>query len=125
MTSDALFWFDFKDAHRKWWHVYLASPELVPMFRDGTYGVTFFKSREIFINVTHTLRDQDETLMHELLHVAFGEDSVVSHATEEKAVSAVSPALYPVLAQFALSWPERPRGYDTLRRRAVRDWGTP
>jgi hypothetical protein len=121
-ASDPLLWDTFRNVDRKMWCVYLATEETVPGFAEDLYGITFRDTREIFINVAYTIDEQNETRMHEQMHAARPLDccETLSANAEERAISVISPKLFPVLKQYCLEWPSRPKGYLGLRRKALR-----
>lgn len=122
MKSKLPFWFSVLGPNRRRWPVLLSSEEFTPEFdrsTDFAVGLTDYDHKHVVIDVQHPLADHDETVLHELMHVALME-APISCASEEVFISHLSPKLWPMLKQFGLKWPERPDEFWELRKRAKR-----
>lgn len=115
LRPSRLLWFRVRDGRRATWSVYFADlPSLA--------GLCRYDKRTIFVDIKPPALEQDETLLHELLHCAFGFARLnVTRRREELHIRRLSPQLYPLLRRLGLRWPARPDGYRAMRRRAVAD----
>ena len=137
MAVDVLPWFAFRDRRRRVWRVFLAHPSWfephererrgTKRYENGFAGLTLPTMRAIYLNAAEERSVQDETLLHEMMHAvltgfveAAEPHEAISDETEERAICAISPRLYPVVRRMGLSWPRRPRGAAALERRSAR-----
>lgn len=104
-------WFRFYDDRAREWTVYLARHGAVPdLLAADERGTTWPDAREVYIDRDESEDVQDETLLHELMHVA-AVDTAMDDDAEETACRAISPHLLPVLRARGLHWPKRPRDH--------------
>ena len=114
-----LFWFAVKDREGRQWRVYLSCKDLSPELTVNC-GVTWRADRLILVNVEQPAYEQDDTVLHELLHVSL-EDTNLPDETEEYCIASMTPPLLCMLQRIAkLKWPKRPEGYNSLARYARR-----
>ena len=117
----SLLWFRFRDACGHRWSVALATYAFLNAYRRGDpcVGLTVYDLRLVLVDCGLPRAEQDETLLHELMHVSQCGRNDLSAMREEDAVRAFSPRLHPVLRRVGgLSWPRRPRGITALESRA-------
>lgn len=122
----ALLWYRFKGTRAYSWTVlFVTTPLISSTVKSGHVrirGITIFDAAAdvhlILIDASQSREDQDETLHHELMHVAAHEsDDVLSDATEERAICAISPRLLLLFQHTArLRWPRRPAGFAAFER---------
>lgn len=110
-------WFSFRaTCDGAIWTVYLV--DRVPHHGTGLghgwlRGLTDYNARSVFICANEEKESQDETLFHELMHVAHGPKG--GGAYHERQVQRMSPGLYAMLRALGLpSWPRRPNGWRSL-----------
>ncbi len=119
-----MLWFNFKDASRRLWSVFLEDPveeeSLVYPNKKAAYrGICMQQSQRIVINAGYTEAVQYETVVHELLHASYG-GKRLSLNLEEHAVSAMEGNLAWALRSVGFKLPIKPTGYKQLHRRARR-----
>lgn len=121
MTAAApLKWFDFRDHKHSRWSVFLSSAEhRHTVDLEWADGLTYFASKRVLIAVENDRTKQDEILLHELMHVACG-DEYGKDGHEERIITKLAPRLLPLLRKFGLRFPRRPRGVAAIEQ-AVRD----
>lgn len=117
---ESMEWFTFRAAcDGTLWTVFLADK----ISRRGTgcrrgetlHGVTDFERRAIFIRAASDEHTQNETMFHEMMHVAYGPARVGRDNKEhERQVGLMSPGLYAMAKQRGMRWPRRPNGWRTL-----------
>jgi hypothetical protein len=119
-----MLWFTFVDGARQPWRVFLATPSHPELRRrgpaDACVGVTLREQRAIYIDASQPRRDQDETLLHELMHAALTRTPGLGHRTEERVVEALDGPLLAILRRCQWRPPARPPGARALERRARR-----
>jgi hypothetical protein len=133
VKEHTLFWFSFSDRDKRRWKVFLATPHLLnkvwprPNKRtlNGIAGITLTNDRHILIDAAPPRHEQDETLLHEVMHATFtghndnaAKAARVSHEAEERAIAAFSPRLFPILKRKGLRWPARPASAPAFEREA-------
>lgn len=111
-----LFWFDLSPVD---WKVYLAHRGFMPEMRNHD-GLTFPEAREIYINAALTKREQDSIVYHEASHFGIWRTPWLSAAAEERVVRRMTAKVWPLCRKMGLRWPDRPEGYVSLHRAAVR-----
>jgi hypothetical protein len=109
-----LAWFSFRDHAGRAWRVGLSCAEDSPDLEDAN-GWSYFESAAALVDVEQTRSEQDAITLHEILHVAMGDDH---DPAEERIVTTMAPRLLPILRQLGLKFPRRPRGVAALERRA-------
>lgn len=122
----ALLWYRFRGTREYAWTVLLVTPPLLASCVAADHlpirGLTIFTEglHLVLIDASQSRADQDETLHHELMHVAAHEsDDTLPDAAEERAIRAMSPRLLPIFQSTAgLRWPRRPRGVRAFERHA-------
>jgi len=119
-----LFWFGFRNRQRRRCRVYLATPRLLRVASPSqeVRGLFIPKTRDIYIDAAQPRADQDETLLHEVLHACLDGHAeeggeVLSDMHEERAIGLISPRLLPILRRAAAhAWPERPDAAESFER---------
>lgn len=80
------------------WKVKLSKPVTD---QGHCFGSTHLQSEEIYLDPQTSQQRQEETFLHELLHVAYYNTGLYERfkeqKSEEEVVSALSAALYPIL----------------------------
>lgn len=124
----ALCWYRFRGTRPYAWTVLLVTQPLLASLLEPDHppirGLTIANPEAdlhlVLIDASQSRADQDETLHHELMHVAAHEsEDTLPDATEERAIRAISPRLLPIFQCTAgLRWPRRPRGIAALERHA-------
>ena len=107
-------WFTFRDPDGRAWKVGLSCADDSPALTDA-HGWTYFASGTVLLDVEESREHQDAIALHEMMHVAFG---LGRDAAEERIITRLAPRLLPILKQFGLRFPRRPRGVAALERRA-------
>lgn len=133
MNRHALRWYRFRGTRSYVWTVLLVTPQLLASCLAPSHapvrGLTIANPDAsnpdaslylVLVDASQSRADQDETLHHELMHVAAHEsDDVLHDAAEERAIRAMSPRLLPIFQNTAgLRWPRRPRGVRAFERHA-------
>ena len=114
-----LLWFRVKDKAGRQWSIYLSCREISPELTVNA-GITWREERTILVNVEPDSFEQDDTVLHELMHASL-EDADLPAETEEYAVASSTPQLLHMLQKSVkLKWPKRPPGYNSLARYARR-----
>lgn len=119
-----LHWFSFRNRQRRTCRVYLATPRLLRVASPSqeVRGLYIPRTRDIYIDAAQPRHEQDETLLHEVMHACLdghhddgGER--LSDMHEERAIGIMSPRLLPILRRAAAhAWPERPDGAAAFER---------
>jgi hypothetical protein len=124
VSAPVLLWFTLPEPKGKPWDVYLAEPWLIDDAKNdgGEYdGLTLEDTRTVYVSAALPRSEQDEVLLHELMHVAYTGNGRLSLTAEELAVSILSPKLIPILKSVGrLRWPTRPAGATAFERRCRR-----
>lgn len=124
-SRHARLWFRFRGTSGQRWTVLLVTPTLMasclPRGDSRVVGLTIVSADGLYlvlVDASQPRREQDETLHHELMHVAATEsDERLTMAHEERAVSAISPRLHATLRGVGgLRWPRRPNGCLAFER---------
>jgi hypothetical protein len=120
-VTEPLFWFEAKGVNRIA-RVWLATHDSVKEIKDesGICYCTGPDDADIYINVSESERNQEITVLHEVLHSCTEDLRRVSDKTEERVFSHIDVRLYDILINNGLCWPPRPEGYVALRRKALR-----
>ncbi len=116
-SRHSLPWFHTKRG-RDVWLVALATRSLINSMDDDPdecVGITIFDLRIVLVDAGISRPDQDETVLHELMHVS-GHGRGLKASAEETAVRAISPPLFALLYGMGLRWPRRPRGACAFER---------
>lgn len=135
--QDVIEWFRLRDRRRRVWRVHLAHPrwfapheaakKRTDRYANGFAGLTILAERAIYLSASEDRSTREETLLHEVMHAVLDgfepvrASEAISYEAEERAVSAISPRLYPVIRRMGLRWPRLPRGTAALER-ASRAW---
>jgi hypothetical protein len=124
-------WFRFRGHGEVVWTVYLTARDISPEFEefeqrtgDAASGFTLWERPEILIDAGSDTWDQEDTVLHEMCHVAL-RAAKISLFIEEEFISFLTPKLLPILRQEGLKIPKRPPGYLALARHARRVNGKP
>ncbi len=118
----AIEWWRFPDP---WdgleWTVILTTRRLTPDLAEfpRLWGLTIFGPRVIYIDAGQPLSVLFETAQHELFHVAYGRHAPgrASRGVEERFIARISPKVW---AMGGMGIPRVPKGFDRLRRAALR-----
>lgn len=113
-------WFRFRDSHGEVWTVALATKPFVnrtARFGFECVGLTHYQMRIVLVDAGQAREHQDETLLHEILHVS-AHQARLPDEDEERAITAMSPRLWPLLKMLGFRWPRRPCGAAELERLA-------
>ena len=119
-------WYTFRGTRDYVWSVLFATPALLAACVDPgdapVRGLTVAHPKAglylVLVDADQSRADQDETLHHELMHVAAHEsDDNLADDEEERVIRAVSPRLLCLFQHTArLRWPRRPRGFAAFER---------
>lgn len=119
VEREPLLWFTVKDRSKHLWRIYLTCQAVSPEL-NGNAGMTFYNERRILVDVKTHSYDQDDTALHELMHVALNSAELPTE-TEEYVVASATPHLLYMLQKVGkLRFPPRPAGYNSLARYARR-----
>lgn len=110
------------------WPIFLHVPELSPSLRavarkgdDGSVmGVADFDRRIVVVNVRLPEHAQDETLLHELGHVALSvREPRMGVPAQHRVLNPLDTPLCALLRAAGVRFPPRPRAYAAFRRWAL------
>ena len=119
----ALRWFAFTSNVGEKWTAILATAPFIAAVHDGgaapAVGLTIFDLSIVVVDCGLPRAEQDETLLHELMHVASHDRPGLRMSVEEPAVTHISPSLHPLCVVIGgLKWPPRPAGIAALEKLA-------
>ena len=118
--ASRLVWFRFS-AHGRQWRVVLV-PRLVAD-TDGAelFGVTTFRRCLIEIAAWQPWADLCETVLHEMMHAAGNTRGKLPEdvEAEERYIARAEAPLWCILAQCGFTLPPFPRGFESMRERAI------
>lgn len=115
-----ILWFKVTPKQGKPYEVWLTCDELDEDL-EGNSGRLVYETRRILINVVDPPYEQEDTVLHELLHAALSWADLPAE-TEEYCVAQATPHLLHFLRQSSkIKFPKRPEGYTRLARFARRN----
>ena len=117
-----ILWKKLRDLNGHWWRLYLSSGEHHKEFHHvngNAAGLTFLDDRDIFVDSLPPQSEQDETVLHELLHAAF-QAAKWHPKNEERLIRKLSPQLFSLLKGIGFKLPARPGGVSRMRKRSRR-----
>lgn len=105
-------WLTFVSPDGDEWSVYLSTRKVSKCLRgdseDGpNFGICFFNTRRIYLDVEQTTKDLRDVLLHEILHVSMRRIPIPD-SWEEQIVHEITPRLLHVLSGIKMRFPPIP-----------------
>ena len=115
----ARLWFAFPDPEDGGeWRVYLTRRKICAGLRgnkaDGpAWGITYFDGRRIYIDIEQPRKEVQDTLLHELQHVAMREVNIPGQ-WEEQLIHHITPRLLAIMIGVGFRWPAIPEALTPM-----------